>query len=357
MQFGTENPLVASHTDGKPSSTKPYFASMGTRTSYTSPRDHPRLVQGSDILTMMYGANQDTQLILCPQDEFTISSTSIDDIFKCIESDFLAIDHMSDQEKQDLKMLLKKRDYLSKSDFLDLLNDYVTEYCCKSEKSPQQAQQMLLGVLQSDKINDNATMKTIALTLNSKLLRSRIIPKQEAVFYCGGRYGAYQCDCTFENVSLKSTFHAIPDELIHQQQYANPPDESPLRLNALDIFFKSQNNVLTYNKRMSFDLFHRNDKPHHINCYTGGTTKVTWPLTEEFSKTMLILYKQGVKHFPDFKGIHATYVEAFSDILSDGTTTFPSGLRAQLRRAAIGFKIDSIPGPRPHERRISLPPP
>ena len=263
MLFGTENPLVTSRTDGKPSSTKPCFTSIGTRTIYTAPRDHPRLVQGSDLLTSMYGANQDTQVILCPQDDFAMGSTSTDDVFKWIDNEFLAIDCMSDQQKEDLKKLYKCRDYLDKSQFLDLLEDYVTEYCCKSEKSPQQAQQMLLAVLQSDKINDHATMKTIALTLNSKLLRSRIIPKQEAVFYCSGRYGAYKCDCTFESVSLNTGYRAIPDELIHQHVQDRPPDETPLRLNALEKFLKSQQ--LAYNQRMSFDLYYRNKKKQIIS--------------------------------------------------------------------------------------------
>ena len=101
---------------------------------------------------------------------------------------------------------------------------------------------------------------------------------------------------------------------------------------------------------MNFDDFCRKGR-RVIITYNGAHAQAVWPLTEDYAKTMLILYKPGVKRFGEYLGPHETYVSAFRDLLNDPTIRLPTGLKPNIQRAATFFKIKSL---RPHRPRQGI---
>ena len=166
QRFGTENRLVAARTDGMPSCESPCFTQVGSRSIFTAPRDHPRLKQGSSLLQAAICANQDTQILLCPKVDIEPLLPN-QNLFDWIDYWFITLDYLNEEERDKLVQVKCSRDYFDKSDFLSVVEDYICDYISKTEKSPQQAQQLLLAVLQNENINANVTTKSLALMLNS----------------------------------------------------------------------------------------------------------------------------------------------------------------------------------------------
>ena len=226
MGYGSENKLVAARTDGKPACDHNRLIHVKGRTQLALERDHPRLVQGILLWLEAYHANTDAQLILAPLHD--IPDLEIGEtVFQWIETFQTTFKALSKEHQTNWAELFAARSYMDKATLAEYLEEYVASYCCKSEKSPKDAQKMLAAILNDALIGDDVSLKSIGLKVNNSLLRSRTMSKQETVFILSGNYPLHKCSSIFMKASLNANHHIVDDKKPTEKKAPGPAKEAP----------------------------------------------------------------------------------------------------------------------------------
>ena len=171
MEYGVENKLVPAKTDGKPARNVPSLSLRNDITLLNPARDHPRLVSGSQQLMRGYGANYDFQLIVAPLNDipdFTFDE-NCSNIFEWAAEYLRIFNQLNSETKDHLQEIYHKRKYCNKDEYTRALIHYVAGYCCKGEKSPKDAVNMLKAIVTNDTINGNTSYQSIAYRFTCKL--------------------------------------------------------------------------------------------------------------------------------------------------------------------------------------------
>lgn len=195
---------------------------------------------------------------------------------------------------------------MNRSEYTRALIQYVVGYMCKNEKSPIDAVNMLKHIVNST-ISDSTSFSSIAHRFNQKLLSSRIILASEADFLLT-RLSSYESSFTFQNASLNVgtrvvTFTEEDDDHLNQPS---------LRQNPWDKFISFKNSDTPQVEDMWFYKFvcsigYGNNV---VPVFSYANLTPTWPLNEEFCKSILLLYRKNIKCYEDIVGPYSKYSEA-----------------------------------------------
>lgn len=352
MHFGNENPKVEARTNGRPARSKPALDCRRGVMYLEAERDHPRLQQGPQRLCRGWGANFDLQPVLAMmhdveelpagQDVLTWAAATIKENDDLRESDPEAFaQHM--REKGEIR---RKRRYFNKDEYVNRLVDYVVAYACKGEMSANDAVRLLRKLMDSD-LNESTSFRSLAQRLNMQTLKSREVPAAECSFLLQGLH-LYSSPHSFPRVSLSVTQReiAVGGEL---DQVAG--DDSVVKRNHFDAFIKAKADGkcaagVTFNQ---FQVQTNSSRSPAVPVYSHCRHQATWPLTEDYSRSMLTLHKPGILSVADIKGDHETYVGAFTEFLRQDVHV-PPGIKRSVQRAVLAFLYDA---PRGTEHRYA----
>ena len=85
-----------------------------------------------------------------------------------------------------------------------------------------------------------------------------------------------------------------------------------------------------------------------VPVYSHAKMKCSWPISEKYAETMLLLHDPTYTSYKTLKGDHETYVERFKEFLKGDTGDVPEGLTRCIARACIQdeFKTGTVGGMR-----------
>jgi hypothetical protein len=348
MHFGEENthPMIKARTDGKSVRSVPGFTHKGGVTYLECPRDHRRLQQGNIELAAAWGANADIQsVVACGRDLPDVPAGV--DILSFIASDeaeraaALAAAQDDSAELKKLKEELrakadmwKERRYLNKDEYCERLIDYVVAYACKGEVSSTEAAEMFKQIIKSG-LDESTPLASLLRKLNNKIVTAKEMPRAEAVFALSG-LPLYSSSMQCANVTLAVGSRQVADgtrDGDDRQQTgaaaaaAGGGGSRAVRDNAFDKFLKGKESgdigaAVTY---------YENVASSKTPVFSHGHVRATWPLSEEYAYTTLLLHKRGVMKHDDIKGSHDSHVEALRDFLQGPNV--PQGIVNAIHRA------------------------
>lgn len=329
MHFGEENPGVLARTNGKPARKDPCVVINKGVLQIELPRDHPRFVQNPLGLTRGYGGNADMQPILGIQNDTTPLPTGVSVLqsLQDLKADLQSHVDSDPEIKKAIMDLWNEMPILNKAEYLERLIDYVVAYACKGEISSVEAAEMFRQIADSS-LDGSTPLATLAQKMNMKLLKERELPIQEAVFNCQ-RLPLFSSTRNVQTVSLnvgtrsiQGASNGVSDDITNPPPGTVKPNKFDKYLSALDTGERGVD--------VSFAAYCSENGvvPH----FTHASLRAVWPLTEEYSYTMLILHKP-VASYAQLKGSHESYVLAFKAFLSDPSAVIPDGLYRSLFRA------------------------
>ena len=317
-----------------------------------------------------YRANYDFQIVLAPLDDVPVFHHA--SVLLWAEEYLESFGQLDDETIAGLRDIYSKRRYMNKvrncefpayfnpctnhfaiavvqDEYMRSLVHYVAGYCCKGEKSPQDAVKMLKTIVTSA-ISGATTFSSIAHKFTQKLLTSRVIVSAEADFLLS-KLPSYQSSFTFQSASLNTGYRTINLGRTDGNDAAPEADEQPtLQSNMWDKYLKavstSDSTALPFNFYQYVISQGKGAKVVPVLSY--AYTHPTWPLQEDFARTVLSLYKTGLKSFGDVKGDHDSYVAALKHYLSVPGNHIPPGVIRSIQRAVISSVKSS---PQSQQRR------
>ena len=312
MHFGTENPKVPARTDGKPARAVPAVVERRGILYIELPRDHPRLVQAPASVFRAYRANVDMQPILCIRNDVRgelPQGLTIIEYIGILEAILEEQEARNPELKNAMKELWAEKLVLDSDEYCERVIDYVVSYACKGEVSSTEAVEMFRQITENS-LDGSTPTATLAQKLNMRLIKSKEVPKPEAVFELQ-RLALYSSSRNVVTISLR-----VGDREVQVQQADHDDDEGQdgarggprageddappgaLKPNQFDKYCKGRDDG-SVPAQVSFDAFNRQNGA--IPNYLHGRMRATWPLTEEYCSTMLLLHKP-VSAFAELKG-------------------------------------------------------
>ena len=362
MHFGTENPEVPARTDGKPARDQPAVVERGGVMHLELQRDHPRLVQGPIRLARAYGANADLQPVLCIRNDTPQIPDGMDvlEYIEIMEALLIEMAQRDSDAKKDIEDLWKEKAVLNSDEYCSRLVDYVVSYACKGEVSSTEALDMFRQIANSS-LDGSTPLSTLAQKLNMKLIRSKEMPKAEAVFDLQ-RLPSFSSSKQTVNVSLNVGHRQVENGENAADDGGNVDAAAigTVKKNAWDKYIEGKVDG-TLGATVTFSSYVKQGGcvPNYLNAHE----RACWPLTEEYCGTMLMLHKP-VSSYAELKGKpslafksavyspylyisaplllrcrstgeHATNVGAFTAFIKNdsATSVVPEGIKRALIRA------------------------
>ena len=236
------------------------------------PRDHPRVIQHSSYQLQSWRANGDVSLILSNSSP---ENPSADDIIAII--------------------------------------DYVCGYACKdSEPTGATAdlfEDMVNAVDTTDA--DQVTGKSICAKMLIKTVGRRDISGPEASFELSG-LALWRCSRQFTYLSMTGSRRLERD------------GDTATRSTPLDKY-------LARPQEQHCSWYQFASKGGKVPVVSGGATHATWPLNEDYCRSMLLLHWPNWFDIQEVKGDAESWTDRFKDFF--GTSECPTSVKAQVCRA------------------------
>jgi hypothetical protein len=329
MHFGDENPQVSSRTDGKPARIHPAFVERRNVTYLEMPRDHPRIVQGPHRIARAWCANYDFQPVVSLKTDVSIPE-DVNNHMQWLHDKELEWRSMPKSQQDWLIELYVSRRYCNKDNYVSSLIDYCVGYACKGEISSTDAVSIFKKLVNNTSLSDNISFASLAQRLNMRILRTRELSAAEADFCLAGmKY--YECTVQFIRISLNVGQRVLDvDAATNIDERGDVGDEghSVVRANQFDKYLKRPDGDLA-------STFHKyNTRTQRIiPVYLHADMQPSWPISESYAKTMLLLHTPGLRTFADALGQHACYKDALEARLSAGS--MPLSVVKGIRRAQL----------------------
>ncbi|XP_073231632.1 uncharacterized protein [Porites lutea] len=240
------------------------------------PRDHPRVVQHSRYQLQSWRANGDVSLILSnsPPD-----NQSTDDIIAII--------------------------------------DYVCGYACKDSETTGATSDLFKDMVNAVDAGDadQVTGKSMCAKMLIKTVGRRDISGPEASFELSG-LALWRCSRPFTYLSMSGSRGLERD------------GETATRSTPLDKFLERPQDE-------HCSWYHFASKNGNVPVVSGGSTHATWPLNEDYCRTMLLLHWPSWFDIQEVKGDAESWIDRFKDFFaSDHCPTFVKAQVAKARRFA-----------------------
>ena len=236
------------------------------------PRDHPRVVQRSRYQMQFWRANGDASLILSnsPPD-----NPSTDDIIAII--------------------------------------DYVCGYACKDSEPTGATADLFKDMVNAVDATDadQVTGKSMCAKMLIKTVGRRDISGPEASFELSG-LALWRCSRSFTYLSMSGSRRLERD------------GETATRSTPLDKY-------LIRPREEHSSWYHFASKNGKVPVVSGGATHATWPLNEDYCRTMLLLHWANWFNIQEVKGDAESWIERFTDFISSNEC--PAFVKAQVAKA------------------------
>lgn len=201
MGMGKANLSLKTKTDGKKTVSSDGLSTVNGITSLATKRDHPRLVQYSPTIARYWGANADVQFLLYALDDLP-EITNVEAYVTEMLANFRDLEA---NELKKVKDVYNARNYFNKQSALESLINYIIAYACKGEISSTEAATIFKSLTN---VPAGTSMTTVAMKLNMKILNSRNIASQEAVYLLQGLQ-LYKCTYKFTSCSVNPRYHSV----------------------------------------------------------------------------------------------------------------------------------------------------
>ena len=236
------------------------------------PRDHPRMVQHSRYQMQSWRANGDVSLILSNSSP---DNPSTDDIIAII--------------------------------------DYVCGYACKDSEPTGATADLFEDMVNAVDSTDASQVsgKSVCAKILIKTVGRRDISGPEASFELSG-LALWRCSRQFAYVSMTGSRRLERD------------GDTATRSTPLDKYL-----ARPQDKHCSWYQFASADGK--VPVVSGGATHATWPLNEDYCRTMLLLHWPNWFDIQEVKGDAESWIDRFKDFLA--TDQCPLFLKAQVAKA------------------------
>lgn len=209
---------------------------------------------------------------------------------------------------------------------------YTTGYTCKGTKSTDEWLGML-GQIQDKLVEEDAskyTLKDVVGKFMYKVTSLTQKPKEETVFALSGGKISYN-SVTTKSCSVNK---------VYLEDLTEDGNTSSWSFDSLKKRYAKRENWLDVNLYKWVALY--SGKNEIAPNFFGYFDRPTLPLKEDWSKTMLIIYKPWHCNIKNLKGKHSTYVEALLEFLAD--PEFPQTIAAAIRKSKMKVRIDPSEG-------------
>ena len=325
--YGEQYDHRPTQTDGKPARQAPALIQKKRITHIEMARDHPRVVQGAPQPSRAWGGNMDVQVVMAMQDDIQDLTHHEMGIFEWIAQEKLNFESLTTEGKQLKKDLYRSRGYMNKNDLCQDLIDYICGYTCKCEVAASDCVNLFKRLTECD-LDPSTSFRSLAHRLNMQLLKTRQIPASECVFLLQGLQ-LYKSSHSFYHVSLR-----VGERQLDVNNTDDLEQGVVVKKNQFDKYMAY--NSVVENVPISFDQFlHSSDTK--IPVFMHGTLRAPWPLTEEYSKSMLLLHKKGVVSHGDILK-HGdlqfdTHLKSFEHMLEHFRGDVPLGVVHDIQRS------------------------
>ncbi|XP_033726129.1 uncharacterized protein LOC117315835 [Pecten maximus] len=238
-------------------------------------RDHPMLVQHSQYHTQAWRANGDISIILSKSDP---ENPSVNDIIAT--------------EK------------------------YVTGYACKGGESTGAVVDFFNDMINSS--SDDSTTKSLCTKLLMQTTK-RDVSAVEASFELSN-LPLYRCSHTFQNVSLSGS------------RVLERTGKTLTKKTSLDKYISRPDNATE-------SWYGYICKSGYVPVISGKNIYCTWPLTEEYCRTMILLHWPNWRKISDIKKDNISWSEKMSEFLQ--MSARPNFVKADVERARLTSKKGS----------------
>ena len=236
------------------------------------PRDHPRVVQHSRYQIQSWRANGDASLILSssPPD-----NPSTDDIIAII--------------------------------------DYVCGYACKDSEPTGATADLFKDMVNAVDATDadQVTGKSMCAKMLMKTVGRRDISGPEASFELSG-LALWRCSRSFTYLSMSGSRRLERD------------GDTATRSTPLDKY-------LARPRDEHCSWYHFASKNGKVPVVSGGATHATWPLNEDYCRTMLLLHWPNWFDIQEVKGDAESWIDRFTDFIASNEC--PTFVKAQVSKA------------------------
>ena len=371
--FGDESLFAQNsktRTEGRQCHRCAMLETEGGVTRLHPPRNHPRMVAGPLAVGRAYRANCDMQLLVAAQKDLPPAVRA----WTMQNYDYERGVEGIDGHVESLRMFDIARQYGSRRDVATSVCRYITAYACKGEVSAAGASKLFLDLVQSESLCESTTLYSMAQRLQSKLCQARQISSSEAIWgnlgmpmshaskpaqyvpYPGRRTLVNAKDGGDDDAEAVAVHDNLFDKYVKdvaaaQKQQGYKTKRNKEASKGLDeVSFNMYATALKADRGNSAYWAHsRSKEPGQVAVYYGYKMDATWPLTEDYAASMLVLHRRGLQSHADiyksFEGANGdnyiNSVEAFEAFLGKdtGKDTCPDHVKDAVRHAKIRHTI------------------
>ena len=347
MGFGYQLRVsVGGHrTGGKPAVGAAYIEfDPNGQPKYYGARNHPRVVQ-EPVTTIHWGANCDLQ-------RFMTNRKSYDKVTE------LGIDH--DKFAQSLNILGMAGLEQNTGNYIAI--DYVTGYQTKGNASTkewgsalQDLQDTLL--LEDQKIEDEntgkdkTTMRQLVGKHMHTIAKSQDISKEEAVFCLSGgqlKHNSMKVmTCSLNRVEFSDFVSAADSD-----DPSSGSNNTSWTYLALRTRYKEYGSKVDAHVLLNFNTWCARHGTHSsisvMPDFIGYHKRPSWPLDEDYARTMLVFYKPFIGDEDSLKGDNESFADALMEFVTN--PIFPRSIEAEIRRKRQSYRYISEAGEEYHQR-------
>ena len=206
------------------------------------------------------------------------------------------------------------------------VTDYIVAYACKGNESlieeMKQNRALILGMNDTTgTIND---VKRIARKLLNKTTKDKVISKQESMCHLA-KLDLYLCSETIETVSISGEYRLCTSGQSNYSFLTKYAERDSSQYNDMSL-----HQYFDYIKNNAFKRPYSNKKciiPH----YVGARSSPTYPPTEGYAKSVLLLHDPWIKKF-DQQALSRNYVEEFKALIKNQIVQLESKLAMSVQK-------------------------
>ena len=210
------------------------------------------------------------------------------------------------------------------------VTDYIVAYACKGNESlieeMKQNKALILGM--NDTTGTIIDVKRIARKLLNKTTKDKVISKQESMCHLA-KLDLYLCSETIETVSISGEYRLCTSGQSNYSFLTKYAERDSSQYNDMSL-----HQYFDYIKNNAFKRPYSNKKciiPH----YVGARSSPTYPPTEGYAKSVLLLHDPWIKKF-DQQALSRNYIEEFKALIKKPDC--PAGIKIGYERAKARYE-------------------
>ena len=281
---------------------------------YEARRNHPRIITQPHA-ALYYGANNDTQVLLNNQ----------------TGKELISILGVEGYKKFTSNMIAAKMGGLEPGQSENLLEEYLTGYACKGGESSaefEETQQIITDKYCAMDSNSTKSLRSLMGKQMNAVTGGMSVTRDQCQFILSGGKLKRNSGGTVKKCSLTSFYL---QNLSTLEDNSNSADKKTFTWNNIRDCYSVRSAELNNLNVYQYCANHWVPGKEIIPQFFGYHDHPAWPLTEDYAKWTLILFKSWTISPENVKNNHVTYAAALMDHLFHDD--FPQSKRYQILRA------------------------